>query len=68
MVFADIGLVERVFQNLLDNAVKHSPEGGTINIYLDNDVEGIRIRVTDSGPGIPEELQPHIPAGILYIR
>ncbi len=60
LVFADIGLVERVFQNLLDNALKFTPPGGKINLSLkafDNEVE---VRIVDSGPGIPEEQQAYV--------
>ncbi|WP_367387964.1 ATP-binding protein [Lewinella sp. LCG006] len=60
MVFADIGLVERVLQNLLDNALKHTPAGGQVSIQLENMTEGVCIMVADTGPGIPEAQQPHI--------
>lgn len=55
-VFADIALTERVFQNLLDNAFKFTPEGGTITIQLANIPEGVAIQVIDTGVGMePEE-------------
>ena len=55
-VFADIALTERVFQNLLDNAFKFTPEGGTITIQLSNIPEGVAIQVIDTGVGMePEE-------------
>lgn len=60
MVFADIGLVERVLQNLLDNALRHTPAGGEVSIQLNNTPEGVRIMVADTGPGIPEAQQAHI--------
>ncbi|MEO0877293.1 MAG: HAMP domain-containing sensor histidine kinase, partial [Bacteroidota bacterium] len=60
MVFADIGLVERVLQNLLDNALKHTPPHGKVSLILDNADAGVQVRVADSGPGIPEEQQAHI--------
>ena len=60
MVFADIGLVERVLQNLLDNALKHTPAQGHVSLILENGETGVQIRVADSGPGIPEEQQAHI--------
>ena len=54
-VFADISLIERVIQNLLDNAMKFTPEGGKIIIKTikskDNNAE---IIVSDNGIGIPE--------------
>jgi signal transduction histidine kinase len=54
-VFADVSLIERVMQNLIDNALKFTPSGGKIEIKTikstDNNVE---ISVTDNGIGIPE--------------
>ena len=54
-VFADVSLIERVMQNLIDNALKFTPSGGKIEIKTikssDNDIE---ISVTDNGIGIPE--------------
>lgn len=56
-VFADIALTERVFQNLLDNAVKFTPDGGNITITLTESASTIRIQVADTGVGIaPEDL------------
>jgi len=60
LVFADISLVERVLQNLLDNAIKFTPEGGKVSLQLENGEEGVTIRVLDSGPGIPAEKQSFI--------
>ena len=55
-VFADISLIERVMQNLIDNALKFTPSGGKIEIKTlkgtDNNIE---ISVTDNGIGIPEK-------------
>jgi signal transduction histidine kinase len=51
--------LERLFTNLMDNAIKFTPAGGAINITLENhplhDTEGVLVRITDSGVGIPEE-------------
>jgi signal transduction histidine kinase len=59
-VYADIGMMEKVLQNLLDNAMRFTPEGGSIKIILNPNKNDIRISVADSGIGInPEEL-PHI--------
>jgi len=60
LVFADISLVERVIQNLMDNALKFTPEGGTITIDLGTMEEGVEVKIVDSGQGIPEEEQAHI--------
>jgi len=59
-VFADVALTERVFQNLLDNAMKFTPNGGTITIQLKQITAGILVRVTDTGIGIAAEEQVYI--------
>ncbi|MEO6623622.1 MAG: HAMP domain-containing sensor histidine kinase [Burkholderiaceae bacterium] len=55
-VTADFGLIERVLTNLLDNAIRHTPEGGEIVVQLRAEVKGVRVEVSDTGPGIPGEL------------
>ncbi|ANH81435.1 two-component sensor histidine kinase [Niabella ginsenosidivorans] len=60
MVFADIALTERVFQNLLDNALKFTPDGGTIRIILSPAEKGIKVQVADTGVGIAPEDQRYI--------
>lgn len=60
-VIGDIDRLEQVFTNLLDNALKHSPAGGEVNIIGRNTTTGsIKITVADSGPGIPPEQLPHV--------
>ncbi len=48
--------LERAITNLLDNAVKFSPPGGTVHVLL----EGDRLRISDQGPGIPDDELPHV--------
>lgn len=60
LVFADVALVERVIQNLLDNALKFTPTGGHVRIQLWEEGESVGVRIADSGPGIPEEDQAFI--------
>ncbi|MCO6488149.1 MAG: HAMP domain-containing protein [Phaeodactylibacter sp.] len=60
LVFADVALVERVLQNLMDNALKFTPPGGKVAIQLRNRSKGVEVRVSDTGPGIPESEQAHI--------
>ena len=55
MVHADVSLIERVLQNLMDNAIKFSRDGGIITIETHNDGENVEVRVTDTGSGIAEE-------------
>ena len=60
LVFADVSLVERVIQNLMDNALKFTPENGEITIELKPLKENVEILITDNGPGIPLQEQPFI--------
>ena len=53
-VFADISLVERVLQNLMDNALKFTPDGGTITIEMKSSHKSVSVAVKDTGAGIPE--------------
>ena len=60
MVDADIALVERVLENLIDNALSHSPEGGAIRIPIASNGGAVRVTVSDSGPGIAPEHLPRV--------
>lgn len=59
-VYADIRLIERVFQNLIENALRHTPENGLVTVSLDKLDTGIRVTVSDTGTGITEEALPFI--------
>ena len=52
--------LERVFDNLIDNAVSFSPDQGVIAIAVGRDEGDIVIRVEDEGPGVPEEAREAI--------
>ncbi|MCC7054938.1 MAG: HAMP domain-containing protein [Gemmatimonadaceae bacterium] len=56
----DRDLLGRLVLNLLDNAVKYSPPGGTVDVSLTHDAAGYAIRVHDRGPGIPPESRERI--------
>jgi len=56
----DIGMVERVFVNMLDNAIHHTPEGGSISLLLFSGDDRITVQVSDTGSGIPEKEQENI--------
>jgi PAS domain S-box-containing protein len=56
----DAGRLERVLDNLLGNAIKYSPEGGTITVRLSREGELAVLAVTDQGIGIPEADLPHV--------
>jgi len=60
MVFADLGLVERVIQNLMDNAVKFTPNNGKITLQINPLDDHVEIKIADTGPGISKEDQVHI--------
>jgi signal transduction histidine kinase len=47
--------VHQVVANLLENAVRHSPEGGAVRVRARRGPRGVRIEVLDDGPGIPDD-------------
>jgi len=55
VVTADRDHLEQVLNNLVTNAIKYSPTGGSITIEVRPDADGVRLSVTDQGIGIPEE-------------
>lgn len=62
-LLADEQILARVFQNLLDNALKFTPEGGEARIrvdYVDGERPQLIVAVMDSGPGIPERARDRI--------
>lgn len=60
VVSADLGMIERVLTNLLDNAIRHTPTGGEIVVQLRSENAGVTVQVSDTGAGIPVELQPSL--------
>jgi signal transduction histidine kinase len=59
-VLGDIGMIERVLTNLLDNAIRHTPSGGEIRVRLQPVGALLRVEVIDSGPGIPPDRRPDL--------
>nr|WP_254228819.1 ATP-binding protein [Burkholderia gladioli] len=55
IIDADIGALRVMLNNVLDNAVKYTPDGGRIDVSLSFDEGRALVRVADSGPGIPPE-------------
>lgn len=53
-------LVRRMFLNLLDNAIKYTPSGGSISVRLVAEAANVKIIVSDTGIGIPADSAPHI--------
>jgi signal transduction histidine kinase len=59
-VRADEGLIERVLQNLIGNAIKFTPPGGAIGVLAEApsaEPGWVRISIRDTGPGVPDELR-----------
>lgn len=59
-VDADPGLIARVLQNLVGNAVKFTPPGGSIGVQVETIAESVRVTVNDSGPGVPPEIEKQL--------
>jgi signal transduction histidine kinase len=51
---------ERALANVLDNALRHSPRGGTVDVACGEDGAHAFVRVIDDGPGIAPDLLPHL--------
>lgn len=60
LVYADLALVERAIQNLLENAIKYTNSNGAVSLSLKNLSANIEISITDNGTGIPVNEQPYI--------
>jgi PAS domain S-box-containing protein len=56
----DAAKVERIVENLLVNAAKHTPSGTSIWVRATRDDDAVQILVEDSGPGVPQELREAI--------
>lgn len=59
-VKVDVKLVVQVLINIVDNAVKYSPKGSKIKIVTEKKQDMVIVKVTDDGPGIPDEIKPKI--------
>lgn len=57
LVDVDPGKVERVIENLLVNAARHTPAGTAVLVEITAVAEGIGLAVEDDGPGVPDELK-----------
>jgi signal transduction histidine kinase len=60
LVYADIKMMERVLQNLLINAIKHSTQGGKIILSVAEKNDQIEVSISNTGEGIAEEDIPKI--------
>jgi two-component system phosphate regulon sensor histidine kinase PhoR len=59
-ITADEDLLSQVWINLLHNAIKFAPEGGSVHVALHRRADRMEVRVADTGAGIAPEDQPHI--------
>jgi signal transduction histidine kinase len=55
VIHGDIGMMQRVLENLLENALRHTPSNGQVTISVGVDSGRVAVRVSDSGPGIRQE-------------
>ena len=53
-------LLQQVFRNLLENAIKYGRKGSSVQLKVVNENDGVRISIIDEGPGIPAEHIPRI--------
>ncbi|MFE5918945.1 DUF4118 domain-containing protein [Streptomyces sp. NPDC056468] len=60
MVAVDPGLLERSVANLVENAVKYSPDGSKVLVAASAIAERVEVRVVDRGPGVPDEAKERI--------
>jgi len=60
LIYGDIAMLQRVLENLLENGLRHTPEGGRISVSVNVDSGNVVVQITDTGCGIPEEDLPRI--------
>ncbi|MFD9035797.1 ATP-binding protein [Streptomyces sp. NPDC059567] len=60
MVAVDRGLLERAVANIVENAVKYSPEGAPVLVAASALADRVELRVVDRGPGVPDEAKDRI--------
>jgi signal transduction histidine kinase len=60
LVWAPVEGLDRIFNNLVSNAIKYTPQGGKVCVSLRRATKEVTVEVTDTGIGIPEEALPHL--------
>src|SRR3546814_89201 len=60
IVMGDGARLERVFENLIDNAISFSPDDGLITIAIVSENGALVVRVADAGPGVPDKARDAI--------
>ncbi len=59
-LYGDPGRLGQAIRNLLTNAVNYTPSGGTVTVSVSTSGDDVEVRVTDTGPGIPDDQIPQV--------
>src|SRR5690606_19754903 len=59
-VAVDVELMERVLQNLVGNAIKFTPAGGSVEVSVKENGIGMQFAVRDSGPGVAQDIRDQL--------
>jgi signal transduction histidine kinase len=60
LVWASVESLDRIFNNLVSNAIRYTPQGGKIRVSLNRTERDVMVEVADTGIGIPDEAMPHL--------
>ena len=60
LVDADIGMIQQVLENLIGNALRHTPASGKVSLFVAPGNDAVVTTIADTGTGIPSEDLPHI--------
>ncbi len=55
LIHGDLGMMQRVLENLIDNGLRHTPSGGHITMSVDVESGNVVVKIADTGCGIPKE-------------